>query len=72
MTTPFASVMLEQGAAKVDWVTVWFFGKKTNLYTVRYNNKPVKKLATYVTVSPAAAVTEEGVKVKPDWPTITW
>ena len=20
-----------QGAAKVDWVTVWFFGKKTNL-----------------------------------------
>ena len=29
-----------QGAAKVDWVTVWFFGKKTNLQdNIRKNTR---------------------------------
>lgn len=34
---PFARVSIVHGSAKVDWVTVWFFGKKTNLGDVRSN-----------------------------------
>ena len=30
VTAPDASVMLEQGAAKVDWVTVWFLSRNWN------------------------------------------
>ena len=30
VTAPEVSVMLEQGAAKVDWVTVWFLSRNWN------------------------------------------
>ena len=33
VTAPAASVMLEQGAAKVDWVTVWFLSRNWNWTT---------------------------------------
>ena len=33
VTAPAASVMLEHGAAKVDWVTVWFLSRNWNWTT---------------------------------------
>ena len=33
VTSPVVLVTLEQGAAKVDWVTVWFFSRNWNWMT---------------------------------------